>query len=439
MPSTLSPKKRASVRFWGLLLLGISIVGIIQIVRTSPKSWARVVAVPQARVTPTTNTDENRLRESLEDITLQWDETVKVGALLDLAEFRTANGATVEISIVEGQFLDNEIAPKLVWQKLGDRLLLVNSVDQDQSTDRTKVDSTAMAYHVNPGCGISGLQRFLEGGMTDLHECKGPYTGEGIKWVDNVAVVTYEDSGTKEPCYNKLASGNDKYIECVKDDLRKGLQAVFEDARTLPSVPFGIVFPAVATGHGKLPKRAFYPLLRDTLLAELKRSEQSDFFFTSIPSHIYLRVDSQNDTQQWIDTRMSISSEVAQLVRDWNREKHESVDSWRALTGVSGALGILLLLVFGLNRRTLAGIDVSKFEKRPVWSLVVGWFFASLGLVKLCEPLTSIIPTQIGPWPEVTLAFIVVLFIVPLSLSIEEGKSLVLGKTTAAEEEQVRR
>jgi len=419
-------KKRTSIAVWAFILISTSVLGAIRSYRTFPRKWGTLTVpnLPAGHL----NTDRSRVWQALAQVTAKAgnsddSEVATDDALVKLAELTAANGKKVTITLVQGQFLEDEISPANSWMSLGHNLVLVNSVDQSQSTDRRTVDKTAMAYNANQGCGVSGKQMPLEPGQTFLHECKGSYSKDGIRWLDNLAIVTYSAKGTEVPCVNKYAINDDKYEDCVRHNLATGLQAVFADAKAAHPSPDGIIFPAVATGHGKLRKRAFYDLLNERILAELKNSQpgssQSD-----LPANIYLRVNSKSDedtqknSAEWVDTRISLAQGIPQLVQDWERAEHPPAIDWRSITGVSGALGILLFAVAVRGPGTILGLNSSLLEQYPTWFVVIGWLFASLGIVKTFEPLTTLIPSVYGAWPQVVISFGLVLVLVPITLAI---------------------
>jgi hypothetical protein len=434
-------KKRASIALWALILIGTSVLGAIRTDRTFPRKWATLTVpnLPGGDL----NTDRSRVWQALEHVTAKAEngdnsEVAANDAFVKLAELTAASGKKVTITLVEGQFLENEVSPSNSWTNLGHKLILVNSVDQSQSTDRRTVDETAMAYNANPGCGVSGEQMSLEPGQTYLHECKGPYSKDGIRWLDNLAIVTYSAKGTEVPCVNKYATDDDKYEDCVRHNLVTGLQAVFADAKAANPSPDGIIFPAIATGHGKLRKRVFYDLLNERILAELKNSRSSGSQ-SDLPANIYLRVnsksdeDSQKTSKEWVDTRISLAQGIPQLVQDWELAEHSPAVDWRSITGVSGALGILLLVVAARRPGAIFRLNLSLLYQHPTWFVVIGWLFASLGIVKTFEPLTSLIPSVYGAWPQVAISFGLVLVLVPVSLAIQTGQNLTQGPSTTGD------
>lgn len=416
-----STRRRIALGVSGFLLLCFSGFGIVKIYYVSPLRWANIFESKEGA------TDKDQVLAALARVTRP-DGKVDEHALLKLARFKTVQGREVDLQIVQARFLDDQISPKDdLWQNLGERMVLVNSVDQNQSVDLKKVSERAIARHINPGCGFieqSKIEppKWLNPGEADLHPCLKPYSDEGIKWLDNLAIVTYDAQGTQKPCFNRYAStDNDKYQDCVVKDLKVGLEYVFNQLRTLKPTPTAVIFPAIATGQGKLLKGTFYEEFAKQLLRGLENSEKDNSF---LPRNIYLRVDADNSPEEWYDTRFSLSEQIPFLVSSWNHEPHGSAEEWSSVIGVTLAFGMVLVVIAGRYPTSMLGVSLHEFYTGTLWLRLVGWFLASLGLMKSFDFFVPLLPDPLRLWGRVALGILLVLGIVPLSLALDSGKQL---------------
>ena len=410
--------KRIEILVWSLILLMVGGCGISKIVQECSNHCAVSLGakVPAGQA----NTDENRIRQSLEGVTTP-DGLASEDAYADLARFDTPTENSVVVTLIQGHFTPNEITPAKRWSKLASNLVLVNSVDQNQSTDTDtfNVAETAMAHSANPGCDVHGWQDPLNPGDVKLHPCRGPYSKDGFYQMENLAIVTYTAKGTVKLCYDFSRESDPEHSDCLKS-LKLAIGKVFDDVATLKPKANGIVFPAIATGNGHLSKRVFYAVL----FSEIQNQLQQHAKVSGLPGHIYLLVDSKQDADQWFDTKASITEQLSAMIKAWNDIDHPAPADWSSLTGVCLALGMLLLIVSIRNPKSILGLDLAVLYDGFPSLVIAAWLFASLGVIKASDPFTSLIPSSLDGWPKMAISFLLVLVLVPISRVLAVGNTL---------------
>jgi hypothetical protein len=416
-------RKRYEILACAFITLLLGAWGSVQANQIMPRSWATVLVGDVVALRP--NTSVNRLREALDGLTLKdgtGAEVVKEGAYLPLARFTTADGQQIEVTLIQGSFSKKAISPETVWTAIGKKLVLVDSVDQYESTetDPLPVDHDAMAWSANPGCAVtvkSEPLRTLDPGETDLHPCRGPYSNEGIDWIENLAIITYGAQGTAEPCYEMADQQSPRWNKC-KDHLTMGLNRVFADVGAIKPQTSGIVFPAIATGQGGLNKQDFYSILIGDVLKPRLSSKRGSAGL----SHIYLRVDPEkwrsdpkNETQKWFDTRRAISEQLGALVDYWSGTEHTLNTDWSSIGGVCLAVGALLFVVVVRSPRSLLWVNLDGLYNRSTFLIVTAWVCAALGVLKTLDAIMAHIPTTAGALPRLAIAFLAAFSLIPIS------------------------
>jgi hypothetical protein len=410
MKTTAGAGRRTSLGIAIAVLSCLCILGLIKVRRTHPSQWATLLIAEQGQ----SESNADRLRRALNGITDSNDQ-VASGAKLPLMILHTETGATVDLTVIEGEYGEQSIMPEESWRNLGKNLLLINSVDSEQSTEG--IDPTALAPHLNHGCGVQGKQPSLNMGEGDLHPCQGDYqAAAGIKWLENLAIVIYEQQGKKPACYNDLAIGKaEQYHTCIVASLTKGLATLFDNVRAKGAHPDGIIFPPLATGHGLLATADFYQHLANRISLELHRSDSSSAGLKrfALPPHIYLQVRAKDSAEKWFDTRMAISNTVLQLLDTWNTARHSpALDGWSAMAGVSGCLAVVLAAVY-LFSSSVNWLDLRLLAVLPEWLVIVAWFIAGLGVTRLFDAVGGFVPFEKGNVVEVVLGAVAVLLLLP--------------------------
>jgi hypothetical protein len=385
-------------------LLVVTGVGIYKIVHESPRQWAWVIT--DGNHTP--DTTKRELLSRLEAVTTQ--DGVRMGALVPLGTFVKPDGSLTTITLVEGSLSEASIDPKTSWQGLGDHLLMINSVDQDQTRDG------GLSGKIGAGCGLAQEYKPpLNRGDVAFHECSGQYHQQhGVDWVANVAIVVWTNpDSAKRPCWNsEVPDDKSKYQQCVAEDVTAALRNLFKELHPRNDIVFdAMVFPAIATGTGKLTMEAFYQILFDQLYTELAFAGSG----RRLPRQIYLLAFSGWPPAVWSQTKNAVASKLSDRITDWKEAEHKiDVSDWASLTGVAGGLATLLLTVaVGTSFSFLEG-DSRALAKSASPALLLGWFSASLGLITAFKPLSALLPASLGSWPQVISGFLVVFLCGPL-------------------------
>jgi hypothetical protein len=396
-----------------------------------PNQWAEIT-LPQANKSEQL---EQQVFTALND--MSENGRVTPGKQLSLARFITVHGGTVEIKVIEGTFQTDAITPEQVWKEIGRDLLLVNSVDEHESTyaDRT------MAPNILAGCGLKAsripddvsIPPSLHIGGVNTVRCGGNYNKDfGIEWIANVAVVVKNNQGGMQQSCEALFAGGltEQGQACVAKALNKAIGKLFEV--DIPKhKPEAVILPSVATGQGSLETAVFYQTLESELVKRLMATESSNTYI--LPKVLYFQIWSQDSPQKWDEKKRGISNLVASLVADWQSSKHEpEVGERPTLAGIAGGLA-LLLVITATTRVNLINVSGSNsLSHRPGFASVAGWFFGSFALAAVLKPILTSVPEDLYPWPQVCLAFLAVFFCGPLMRIIKQFDEMLIKQKDAS-------
>lgn len=344
---------------------------------------------------------------------IQKDDNVRAGAVLPLVNFIAANKGVTTLDLVEGTFLTSGIAPLDTWRRLGDHLLLLNSVDQDQAL------SQGVSVGIGAGCGLQqqhGLAPLNLGDVT-LRPCRGPYhTQYHVDWVANLAIIIRNNANSEQmPCFNGSAPDlDDKYQACVEDAVGLALRNLFEELHLRQDIePDGLVVPALGTGVGHLPKERFYRTLFGQILTQLNSSS------FSLPRVVYLQVWAKDRTP-WAKTKNALASRLAETIGDWSTtDRKNDYADWPEVLGVTIGLALLLVGASSAKPLPLVGKDADALGAGSVFSLLIGWFATSLGLATVFKPIVTLLPPRLNPWPQILLGVITTIACGPFLRAIQ--------------------
>jgi hypothetical protein len=401
VPLTVSSRTRRRLRAMAASLLLLFAFGVYKVLRQYPNRWAQVVPVGDDF------SDESTKRQILRGLQkVEQAEKVRPGALSPLADFFTASGSRTRLTLVEGTFLASDIEPAYTWQRLGQRLTLVNSVNQDQDL------AQGISLAIGTGCGVSQARRIpLNLGDVSINRCVGLYhKRDRVDWVINMAVILQQNPNSERlPCRNSGSDTDTKYQQCVAEAVSTALRNFFKELHRRSDLQAtSIVFPAVGTGRGGLQKDLFYETLFSQILKELANERYQ------LPSTIYLQVWG-GDRTAWSQTKNAIATRLADTVTDWNDTEHRyNGADWAAVLGVAGGMALLLLgASFGRSLPFLRK-DAAGLAANPSIALLIGWFSASLGLVTVFKSMIEQLPRTFLPWPQIVVGSIVALGCGPL-------------------------
>jgi hypothetical protein len=336
---------------------------------------------------------------------------VIAGSDLALVNFTAANRAVTRLDLVEGTFRKDKIEPGKTWRGLGRHLLLINSVDQDQTL------SQGVSVGIGAGCGLQqhGLGK-LNLGDVMLHQCKGAYhTKYHVDWVANLAIIISNNADSeKRPCFNSSAPDQDeKYQACVEDAVGQALNHFFEELHRQGIEPDGLVIPALGTGLGHLPKERFYRTLFGQILTQLNSSS------FSLPRVVYLQVWA-GDKTPWPTTKNALASQLAEAIGNWDAaDRKNDYADWPEVLGVTVGLAVLLVGASFAKPLPIVGKDADALGAGSVFSLLIGWFATSLGLATVFKPIVTLLPPRPNPWPQILLGVITTIACGPFLRAIQ--------------------
>ncbi|WP_027803601.1 hypothetical protein [Paraburkholderia dilworthii] len=326
-----------------------------------------------------------------------------------LATFVKQNGQPLTVQLLTARLTDKSFDGQPDWKSVGDRLLILNSVDEAQSIDG------GISGPIGTGCRLDKADRpTLNRGDVDFHECQGVYHDKfGVDTVANVAIVVWANPDSqKRPCWN--AEGSDiesKYQACVKEDTSNAIVSFMDQMRNQKDVN-GIIVPAVGTGTGRLAKEDFYFLFFAQISLILNDAEASKDF----PRNVYLLVDPSDTAVAWGQTRNAIATSLGRIASNWQNAEHKSsIGEWAPLVGVAGGAACFLLL---------SGIgwfppwmhnDAVVLQDNFSISFLLAWLASAIGLATAAKTFVVMFSTDYRtPWLEVAAGFVVVFLAGPL-------------------------
>jgi hypothetical protein len=375
------------------ILALVGLYGMWRIQLQYPSQWARILAQAVPDSSPFTT-----LLNAMQQV---GDEHgPKANTRLELADFVQSNGRHIQVELVQGWFFEKSIEPWDVWQNLGRDVLLVSSVDESLS------DRGDLSGPITLGCKLKkeGLQAK---GSASLAECHGEYqTKFHINKVALLSAIVWTQKSGWTPCW-QIGEERGAYESCVSEAIAGGLKDIFSQVDKSTDA---IVFPAIGTGAGKLPKGNFYNTLFDTLIPELNGDRY-------LPSTIYLQVqrsEGEPDDNRWPETMSGIARALEVAVRRWNEPDHSHGDSeWLSLTGVAlGGSLMLIGLAFGLRSGVLSSFLPIVARPRPL--VIISWLAAAVGLVSVFKAFLGFFPMQIGPYLQVAVGALTAILCGPL-------------------------
>jgi hypothetical protein len=375
-------------------------IGVKEISARSPTEWVRIDLHSKPRgATPKINILKNL------------PPTLPAEGLAPraLATFVRQNGQPLTIQLLTARLSDTSFDAQPDWKSLGERLLILNSVDEAQSIDG------GISGPIGAGCGLDKADRpTLNRGDVDFHECQGVYHDKfGIDTVANVAIVVWANPDSeKRPCWN--AEGSDiesKYQACVKEDTSNAIVNFIDQVRTQQDVN-GIIVPAVGTGTGRLAKEDFYFLFFSQISLILNDAEASKNF----PKNVYLLVNPSDTAVAWGQTRNAIATSLGRIATIWQNAEHKSSTSeWAPLVGVAGGAACFLMLS-GIGRFP-PWMRNDAIVLRDNFSLLflLAWLASAIGLATGAKTFVAMFSTDyLAPWLEATAGFFVVFLAGPL-------------------------
>jgi hypothetical protein len=393
-----SDHQRARLFAFAVLLVAVFCLGVYETRRAFPRSWATVISAKND-----SESTKAQIIQLLDAVTVAG--RVRAGSSVPLVYFHKLDGEPLRIVLVEGTFSTSFIEPLNTWTQIGHRVLLINSVDQDQTI------SGGISGQIGVGCEIDNAvgQRRLNIGDVAFRECNGAYREQShVRWVANLAVVVWENPDSdKRPCWNAEAGDpRAKYQQCVADDTTTGVRTFFKELHQHPNLnPDAIVIPALGTGTGQLAKETFYRILFEQIYSELGRAKPKN----KSASTIYLQVFGGEPPEGWSKTKNAISAALAEKVEDWSDAEHSTdATEWASFVGVAGGMSIFLVLSAMNLKVPMAKRDHTAFSRSVSLPLIFGWCSAAFGLATAAKSLLAFLSPWSAPWLQIAVGILAV-------------------------------
>ncbi|MBP0624987.1 hypothetical protein [Cupriavidus consociatus] len=353
------------------LLMLLFIFGIYETVIHAPTSWANVQHDNRS--------DGDSAKSKI--LNLIPDTPNPMTTPLPLARFVKPNGDLLYINLVSAVLQENSISGKIGGQKQGDRLLLINSVDENQSMDG------GLSGKIGAGCGLKPT-RVLNKGDIQFHKCVGAYKKLGIDWVGNFAIVVWDNTYDENlPCWNFEGVDNKaKYQACIRDDTSLAFHNFFTELHAKKDID-GVIIPAVGTGTGLLNKGEFYDLLFKELYTVLSDERLS----ADLPANIYLLVNPRESRATWLRARNGIATHLGPMIKNWDTATHKtSATEWAPFVGVAGGSAAFLLFLHLGILPSFMRVDAEVLREKFSFLLLVSWLSLSAGLATAAKAVIII-------------------------------------------------
>jgi hypothetical protein len=407
----LGPSKPIVTLALAAILATVSWYGLSRIKREYPPHWARLLI--ENPVSESASIDLQRALTQISD-----DVGPKLGSKVPLAEFVQSDGSRIHIVLVEGQFFDRSIEPQETWRNLGQSLLLVSSVDERRSSIGNLSSPTTTGCEIPDD--VAGQEATQQLGSASINECRGIYSSRfHIHRLARMSVIV-EASGTDDPpCWTRygISAREGDYETCVSNAVASGLSDLFQEVSKERSVD-ALIVPQIATGTGKLTKRAFYnKLLVETLVPQLNQR-----FY--IPPTIYLQVWRGDPDKRWPETKVAIAGALSSAVKNWDFKEHKRPDSeWLTVTGVAiGCCLVALALACGARSDIFLGLLPILSPLRPL--LVVSWIAVAVGLVSVFKVFFGLFPAELNPYVQLGAGILSAFLSGPISRAQDTVKNL---------------